>query len=238
MRQKLKRFAENARRANIIEPGKPLFEEIKGQWNQLYFKNERPITVELGCGNGEYTVGLAEVDPQSNYIGVDLKGDRLYQGSTHAIEHKLANVGFLRTQIHQLDKFFAPGEVDEFWLTFPDPRPKKREIRRRLSNPRFLKLYQQACKARGWFKFKTDNTPLFEYTLEVLQDEFPVDDLVYTFDLYASDLQGDHHGIKTRYEGIWTEKGERIKYLKFRFKTTEELKELGILEEEKQITEE
>lgn len=218
MRKKLKRFAENAQRENIIEPGKPLFEQIKGNWHQLYFKNERPITVELGCGDGEYTVGLAGEDPTRNFIGVDLKGDRLHQGSTHAIENKLENVGFLRIQILKLDEFFEAGEVDEFWLTFPDPRPRKRDIRRRLSSLRFLELYKSLAKENAWFRFKTDNTPLFEYTLEVLENEFPVVDLEYTFDLYQSaELIKDHHGIKTKYEKIWTEKGEKIKYLKFRF---------------------
>lgn len=222
MRKKLKRFAENASRANIIEPGKPLFEKIKGNWNQLYFKNERPITVELGCGDGEYTVGLAKEVKERNYIGVDLKGDRLHQGSTFAIDQNLDNVAFLRTQVLKLGDFFEKDEVDEFWLTFPDPRPRKRDIKRRLSSLRFLELYRDLAKPNAWFRFKTDNTPLFEFTLEVLATEFPVDDLEYTFDLYESDMISDHHGIKTKYEGIWTEKGERIKYLKFRFKNIDE----------------
>lgn len=220
MRKKLFRFAENTRRANIIEPAKPLYEKIKGNWHQLYFENERPVTVELGCGDGEYSVGLAEVQSDRNFIGVDIKGDRLYQGSTYALEHGLANVGFLRAQIHQLDKFFELGEVDEFWLTFPDPRPKKGDARRRLTNPRFLEMYQALCKRGGWFRFKTDSTSLFEYTLEVLEKEFSVVDMEYTFDLYSDpELLSDHHGIKTKYERIWTDKGERIKYLKFRFKS-------------------
>ncbi|HCX24165.1 MAG: tRNA (guanosine(46)-N7)-methyltransferase TrmB [Flammeovirgaceae bacterium] len=218
VRKKLFRFAENANRENIIEPGKSLFEKIKGNWHQLYFKNERPITVELGCGDGEYSVGLAEVDSERNYIGVDIKGDRLYQGSTYAVENDMHNVAFLRTKIHQLDNFFGEGEVDEFWLTFPDPRPRDRDIRRRLTNPRFLEKYKSLCKPNGWFKFKTDSTSLFEYTLEVLENEFKVNDLIVTKDLYKDEeLLKDHHGIKTKYEKIWTAKGENIKYLKFRF---------------------
>lgn len=218
MRKKQFRFAENAKRENIIEIGKPLFESIKGNWKERCFYNDLPITVELGCGDGEYTVGLARMEGGRNYIGVDIKGDRLYQGSTRALELELANVAFLRTQILMLDRFFENGEVDEFWLTFPDPRPRKRDIKRRLSNPRFLEMYRNLCRPQGWFKFKTDNTPLFEYTLEVLQNEFPVNNLVYTFDLYQSEFMNEHHGIKTKYEGIWTEKGEKIKYLKFQFK--------------------
>lgn len=218
MRSKLKRFAENAKRTNIIEPGKELFEEIKGNWNQRYFQKECPVTVELGCGDGEYTVGLAAIQPNRHFIGVDMKGDRLYQGSTKAIQQDLKNVAFLRSHIDQLDRFFEPGEVDEFWLTFPDPRPRKRDIKRRLSNANFLRLYQRLCKEQGWFRFKTDNTPLFDFTLEVLETAFPVDNLVYTYDLYESDLVDEHFGIKTKYERIWTEKGEQIKYLKFQFK--------------------
>lgn len=218
MRQKLRRFNINVTRENIIEPGKPLFPKIKGNWHQLYFRNERPITVELGCGDGEYTVGLGEIIPDRNFIGVDLKGDRLYQGSTYAIENNLRNVGFLRAQIHLLEQFFGDGEIDEFWLTFPDPRPRNGDARRRLSSPRFLEIYQRLCKRGGLLKFKTDNTPLFEYTLEVLNREFEVQDLEVTFDLYNSELIADHHGIMTKYERIWTGKGEKIKYLKFRFK--------------------
>ncbi|MFY0605344.1 MAG: tRNA (guanosine(46)-N7)-methyltransferase TrmB [Cyclobacteriaceae bacterium] len=217
MRKKLIRFAENANRDNIIEPGKDIHQEIKGSWNQRYFKNERPITVELGCGDGEYTVGLAGIEPMRNYIGVDIKGDRLYQGSTRAIAEGYANVGFLRTQMHMLDQFFEEGEVDEFWLTFPDPRPKKGDIRRRLTNPRYLGIYKKLCKQNGAFKFKTDSTSLFEYTLEVLEKEFKVNNLEYTHDLYRSELLEDHYGIKTKYEQIWSEKGELIKYLKFNF---------------------
>ncbi len=217
MRKKLKRFAENANRENIIEPGKPFFENAKGKWNEIFFKNDHPITVELGCGDGEYSVGLAENQKDRNYIGVDLKGDRLHQGSTYAIENGLDNVAFLRTQILNLENFFDQGEIDEFWLTFPDPRPRKRDIKRRLSSVRYLELYRKLAKPNAWFRFKTDNTPLFEFTLEVLNQEFPVIDLEYTFDLYQSDMVDDHFGIKTKYEGIWTEKGEQIKYLKFRF---------------------
>ncbi len=219
MRKKLFRFAENTRRANIIEPGKPLFDKIKGKWHQLYFKNERPVTVELGCGDGEYTVGLAEVDTSRNYIGVDIKGDRLYQGSTYALERQLDHVAFLRTKVHQLEDFFEAGEVDEFWLTFPDPRPRDRDIRRRLSNPRFLDKYRLLGKKNAEFKFKTDSTSLFDYTLDVLTMQYEVEGLTYTHDLYSNaELLKDHHGIKTKYERIWSDKGEKIKYLKFRFK--------------------
>ncbi len=218
MRQKLLRFEENKKRPNIVEYGKPLFDTIKGHWRDVYFENTHPITLELGCGNGEYTNGLAQMNPSRNFIGIDYKGDRLYNGSGKALGLELENVAFLRTQILNIENFFAAGEVDEIWLTFPDPRPRDRDEKRRLTFPRFLNLYQNVCVKGGWFRFKTDNTKLFEFTLEVLDKEFQTDNLEYTFDLYQSPLVTDHFGIKTKYENIWTLKGEKIKYLKFQFK--------------------
>ncbi|WP_258104961.1 tRNA (guanosine(46)-N7)-methyltransferase TrmB [Marinoscillum sp. MHG1-6] len=217
MRKKLKRFAENHSRDNIIQPGKPLYENVRGSWNSDYFKEENPIVVELACGDGEYTVGLAQAEPSCNYIGIDIKGDRLYQGSTLAMEYDLTNVGFLRTQIHLLENFFDENEISEIWLTFPDPRPRDRDEKRRLTHTRFLNMYKKLVRKDGWFKFKTDNTALFDYTLEVLQNDFPVKNLEYTHDLYQTELVSDHYGIKTKYERIWSEKGEKIKYLKFQF---------------------
>lgn len=217
MRQKLKRFEDNKFRDNIIQPGKPIYDQIKGYWRQLYFQNENPVVIELGCGDGEYTIALAALNPNINYIGIDIKGDRLYKGSTDAIELKLTNVGFLRAQIHQIDQFFDENEVDQIWLTFPDPRPKDRDEKRRLTFPRFLKLYQQIAKPDSWFKFKTDNTSLFNYTLQVINSVFDVKDLEYTNDLYSSELLKEHQGIQTKYEKIWSSKGENIKYLKFKF---------------------
>lgn len=217
MRRKLIRFNENKSRDNIIQAGKPIFEKIKGNWRSTYFKNDNPIVIELGCGDGEYTIGLAKSNPNINYIGIDIKGDRLYQGSTDALAFGLKNVGFLRTIIHDIDQFFATDEVDEIWLTFPDPRPREGDAKRRLTFPRFLKLYQEIAKPNSWFKFKTDSTSLFDYTLETLANEFKVGNLAFTKDLYQSDLLKDHQGIQTKYEKIWSAKGEKIKYLKFQF---------------------
>ncbi|XOV95064.1 MAG: tRNA (guanosine(46)-N7)-methyltransferase TrmB [Bacteroidota bacterium] len=218
MRQKLKRFEVNKQRENIIEPGKPLFNEIKGKWNELYFKNSHPIVIELGCGNGEYTVGLAEKNPDSNYIGIDVKGDRIYVGSTYAVENKLNNVAFLRTSVHDLESFFSEHEVEEIWITFPDPRPKSREERRRLTHPRFMSIFNKILTEDGWVKLKTDNTGFFEYTLELIQEGIiKTKSLKSTTDLDASDLKGDHFDIETKYEKIWKNKGSKIKYLKFQF---------------------
>lgn len=220
MRRKLERFAENARRANIIEPDKPLFETIKGQWNEVQFKNENPLTIELACGRGEYTVGLAQHTDKSNFIGIDIKGDRIWKGSGQAIEEGLDHVAFLRTHILELHNFFEINEVSEIWLTFPDPRPKDRDEKRRLTHPRFLEKYKAILKPEGWFRFKTDNTDLFDYTLEILAQRDDILDMEYTKDLYESSLQDEHFGIKTRYEKKFSEAGEKIKYLKFKFSDT------------------
>jgi len=213
-RQKTRRFSENMHRENVIEPGKELFTEIKGNWHSQYFKNSNPITLELACGRGEYTVGLAAVYPDRNFIGIDIKGDRIWKGSGIAIANKLDNVGFLRAIIHNLEDYFAPGEVDEIWITFPDPRPKSRDMEKRLTSPRFLALYRNILKPGGTVHLKTDNFPFYEYTTEVLAAQ----KISYTgtTDLYSdSTLNTRHHGIKTKYEGIFGEKGFKINYLFF-----------------------
>ncbi|MFA0963906.1 tRNA (guanosine(46)-N7)-methyltransferase TrmB [Roseivirga sp. BDSF3-8] len=214
VRTKLQRFAENSKRHNVIEPGKDIYEKIKGNWHKDFFNNNNPITLELACGRGEYTVGLARVFNGRNYIGVDIKGDRIWKGSGIALDEGLDNVAFLRTQILLIERFFEKGEVDEIWITFPDPRPKDRDEKRRLTHPRFLDIYRSILKPGGTLHLKTDNTGLFEYTLEVLQQQEAISDLVYTRDLYKSDMLADHHGIRTRYEKKFHEKGEDIKYLK------------------------
>lgn len=212
---KLEKFAQNKESKNVIEPGKTWYDSIKGNWTK-YFDNVNPIVVELACGWGEYTLALAEKFPEKNFIGVDIKGDRVWRGSQYALKKDLTNVAFLRTHIIEILNLFAENEVDEIWLTFPDPQPKDRNEKHRLSNKAFLEKYQQILKPDGWFRFKTDNTPLFEYTLQVLAD-VNVLDHDFTFDLYRSDLIGDHFDIQTKYERIWTAKGEKIKYMKFRF---------------------
>ncbi|WP_422353968.1 tRNA (guanosine(46)-N7)-methyltransferase TrmB [Roseivirga pacifica] len=216
-RSKLKRFAENLERENILQDEKPNFDKLKGNWNKEHFKNDLPLIVELGCGKGEYSVGLAERFPQNNFIGVDVKGDRLWVGSTEAMEKGIDTVAFLRAQIQQIDTFFNENEVSEFWITFPDPRPKKRDVKRRLTSPRFLEMYKKLLKPEGIVNFKTDNTALFEYTLETLQERKDIKDLKFTFDLYNSDLQEYTFGIKTTFEKKYLEKGVEIKYMQFKF---------------------
>jgi len=217
LKSKLERFRIIAQRENVLEQGKDLYFKIKGQWNELYFNNANPITVELACGRGEYTVSLAEFYPNRNHIGIDVKGDRIWKGSTWAVERNLKNVGFLRADALGLEQFFTEGEIDELWITFPDPRPRKRDIKRRLTSPRFLEIYKKILKKDGLLRFKTDNTQLFDYTLEVLSERKDITDLEFTHDLYVSELRPECFDIKTRYEEMFSAKGEKIKYLRFKF---------------------
>lgn len=218
MKRKLERFKIIEERQNVIEPSKPLYQLIRGQWRRDYFRNENPITVELACGRGEYTVGLARMFPEKNYIGVDIKGERIWKGSTIALEEKLGNAAFLRAQILGIESFFGREEIDEIWLTFPDPRPRKRDIKRRLTSPRFLAMYKNLLRPGSFVRLKTDNTILYEYTLEEINSRNDVTDVKFTNDLYASDLRAECFDIKTRYEQEFAAKGETIKYLRFRFK--------------------
>ncbi len=218
MKQKLERFKIIEERQNVIEPTKPLYGIIKGKWKADYFKNDNPITLELACGRGEYTVGLANLFPNNNYIGVDIKGERIWKGSTLAVEQNLQNVAFLRTHILLIENFLRDGEVNEIWLTFPDPRPKMRDIKRRLTSPRYFQLYKKLCGPGCYVRLKTDNTALFEYTLSEIQSRQDIDDFRYTFDVYNSDLRPECFDIKTRYEQEFASKGESIKYLRFKFK--------------------
>ena len=212
---KLEKFAQNKLSKNVIEPGKEQYDTISGKWSE-YFGNDHPIVLELACGWGEYTLALAEQFSDKNFIGVDLKGDRVWRGSQDATAKKLTNVAFLRTHIIEILGLFDENEVDEIWLTFPDPQPKDRNEKHRLTNRAYLAKYQHILQPSGWFRFKTDNTDLFNYTGEQLSD-FEIRDHEFTTDLYNSELNRDHFGIRTKYERIWTSKGEKIKYMKWRF---------------------
>ncbi|PWJ44970.1 tRNA (guanosine(46)-N7)-methyltransferase TrmB [Sediminitomix flava] len=215
-RQKQKKFAVTQQRDYIVEPGKEIYESIRGQWREKIFKNDNPIVLELACGRGEYSTGLGEVYPDKNFIGIDIKGDRLWYGSNVVEEKGLKNVAFLRCFILDLEKFFADGEVDEIWIVHPDPRPRKGDAKKRLTHPRFLNNYRKILKDNGLVRFKTDNQGLFEYTLEVLEEEkIPTE--VQTFNLYEEpELMKEHHGIKTRYERKFTAEGHNIHYCRFR----------------------
>lgn len=217
MRSKTRRFSDNQERHNVIEPDKEIAKSIKGNWRKLYFKNNQPVVVELACGRGEYTIGMAKLFPEKNFIGVDIKGDRIWKGSSIAIEEGLTNAAFLRTKILMIENFIEPDELDEIWITFPDPRPRKRDIKRRLTSPRFLEIYKSLMKAGCRLYLKTDNTQLFEYTLEVLQARDDIDNLEYTRNLYNSPMAPEAFDIKTKYEKKFHAEGEDIKFLRFQF---------------------
>ena len=216
-RKKLVRFAQNEANPNVIQAGKAIFETIKGKWNEIQFQNQHPIVVELACGRGEFTVGLGREYPETNFIGVDIKGSRIWKGSSIATAEGLTNVAFLRTQIQNIKEFFGVGEISELWITFPDPFPRDGDEKRRLTSPRFLDMYKPMIKANGLIHFKTDNTGLFDYTLELVKTREDIQVITCTHDFYQSEMRDDHHGIKTRYEKIFSDKGEKIKYLKFCF---------------------
>jgi tRNA (guanine-N7-)-methyltransferase len=216
-RRKLQRFQENEVNRNVVQPGKDVFDKIKGNWNSIQFENNNPIVVELACGRGEFTVGLARHYIRKNFIGVDIKGSRIWKGSTIAISEGLENVAFLRTQIQLLEKSFSPNEISELWITFPDPFPRDGDEKRRLTSPKFLEMYKPLLKNDGIIHFKTDNTGLFDYTLDLVNRRDDCEVMLHTHDFYESPWKEEHHGIKTKYETLFSEKGEKIKYLKFKF---------------------
>lgn len=211
-RRKQHRFLQNAESSNVIEVGKPQYKTIKGRWRTDYFGNNNPIVLELACGKGEYTIGLAEAFPAVNFIGVDIKGDRIARGSQAAQMKGLLNTAFLRTDINFLGEFFDAGEVNELWITFPDPQPRPRQDKHRLTHPRFLTLYQQLLVPGGTLHLKTDNAALFLYSVKTV-GETGFTDLHYTTDLYNSFLNEKHLGIKTRYEQLFYDQGFTINYL-------------------------
>ncbi len=215
-RKKLVRFARNADDDKMIEPGKEIYGQVKGNWQKKVFKNNKPLILELGCGRGEYSVGLARKFPDFNFIGADIKGDRMYVGARIAREEGLENVAFLRCYIQNIAEYFDQNEVAEIWVTFPDPRPKNSDRRRRLTNDRFLKMYHEILAPFGILHLKTDDPNLFDYSLERLDhftDKFRL--ACYTKDLYQEPvLLNAHFGVQTHYEKVWTAKGRTINYFK------------------------
>jgi tRNA (guanine-N7-)-methyltransferase len=213
-RSKLEKFQVIAERRNVLEAGKPVFDTIKGNWNE-FFGNDHELVLEIGCGKGEYTIGMANLFPKKNFVGVDIKGSRIWKGSTEAEEAGLTNVAFLRNFIEQLGDNFAPHEISEVWITFPDPRPRKGEEKKRLTSTRFLDLYESLVKPGGLIHFKTDDPDLFQFTVDLLQSRQAAD-LIYTFDLYDSDLQHHTLNIQTTYEKRFLAEGVTIKYLQYK----------------------
>lgn len=193
----------------LIEKGFP----YKGKWNGGFFARPNPITLELGCGKGEYTVGLAEADKDRNFIGVDIKGARMWKGAKAVEERAMDNAAFLRTEIEQISQFFGEDEVDEIWITFPDPQMQK--TRKRLTSSRFLKSYREFLRPGGVVNLKTDSPFLYEYTKRLVElNAFEV--LMITDDLYGSGMADPVSSIKTFYEQQWLSRGKSIKLISFR----------------------
>ncbi len=190
--------------------------DLKGRWAEAYFKNKNPIVLELGCGKGEYTVGLARHNPGKNFIGVDIKGNRIWTGARQAIDEHLHNVAFLRTRIDFIERSFAENEVDEIWITFPDPQPQSTRRRKRLTHMLFIERYRKFLKPGGILHLKTDSTSLYEYTLEVIAEN-NLKLHWHTNDLYKNcpPERQELINIKTYYEELFTGKGEDIKYIEF-----------------------
>lgn len=216
-KNKLARFAENLTFDNFFQPN---YEDIKngfvlkGKWRSDFFKNNNPIILELGCGKGEYSVGLAKRYPEKNFIGIDIKGARMWRGCKTSNDDNMNNIAFLRTRIELIEFYFDEYEVDEIWVTFPDPQPRRIKENKRLTSPPFLARYANILKTDGIVHLKTDAFILYLYTLEVIE-EYKHKILISTNDLYNSGIEDDVMGIQTFYEQMFLEQGKRINYIKF-----------------------
>ena len=217
-KDKLRRFAENLTFGCMIQPE---FEEIfnrdhplKGRWHKDFFYNDKPIVLELGCGKGEYTIALAQRDPDRNYIGIDIKGARMWRGAKTATENDMKNVAFVRTRIEFINSFFGEGEISEIWITFPDPQLKTRRAKKRLTAPLFLERYAQMLSKDGVINLKTDSQHLFAYTSAVI-DHFALPCEVANDDIYGSGYADEVLSVKTAYEQMFLERGLPITYTRF-----------------------
>jgi len=225
-KDKLKRFADVAKYKNVLEP---TWEEsmnqeyyLKGKWAADFFKNDNPIVLELACGGGEYTVGLARIHPDKNFLGIDIKGNRIWKGATIALNDGLDNVGFLRTRIDFIENFFSENEISEIWITFPDPQKQSNRARKRLTHTMFLDRYRKFLQAEGSVRLKTDSTFLYEFTQLVIQEN-KLEVLVDSSDIYnellppqPDSMLSKELGINTFYENKWLKEGKLIKYLEFK----------------------
>lgn len=213
-KDKLRRFAEITAFDNVIEleDGKIL----KGRWSEVQFKNQNPLILELGCGKGEYTVNLARLYPEKNFIGIDYKGNRIWRGAKTAIEENITNVAFLRIQIENLLDYFAGNEIAELWITFPDPQPQISREKKRLTSPRFLNMYKIILQENGPVHLKTDSDLLYGYTSQKIKEQ-GLKTHIQTEDLYASKLDDEVLSIKTYYEKKYLANDKNINYLKFSF---------------------
>ncbi len=221
-KNKLIRFKENETFNNVFQPTR---EEVvsgcfplKGKWNSDFFKNDHPLIVELGCGKGEYSVGLAQKYPEKNFVGIDIKGARFWRGAKTAVENGLENVAFVRTQIELIDHVFAKNEVDEIWITFPDPQIKYKRTKHRMTNPDFLEMYKNILKNSGLVHLKTDSEFMHGYTLGLLQGQGH--DILYSnHNIYVNEGSPDEvTAIQTFYEKQYLEINKAITYIRFKIK--------------------
>ncbi|MGM0635240.1 MAG: tRNA (guanosine(46)-N7)-methyltransferase TrmB [Bacteroidota bacterium] len=219
-KNKLKRFRDNEVFENVIQPSREEITagnfKLKGKWSKEFFKNDNPLVLELGCGKGEYTVGLAKNYPDYNFLGIDIKGARFWRGAKTANEEDIPNAKFLRAQIELVDLIFAPGEVAEIWITFPDPQIKYKRIKHRMTNPDFLKKYRQILAEDGCVHLKTDSEHMHGYTLGLLQGMGH--EILYAHhDIYTNqEAPEEVVGIQTFYESQYLEQGKAITYTKFK----------------------
>jgi len=225
-KNKLQRFAEMKSFDNVFQPThNEVWEnnyQLKGNWNKDVFKNDNPIVLEVGCGKGEYSVGLAKQFPNKNFIGIDIKGARIYCGAKEALDNELGNVAFIRTYAELLGSIFSVGEIAEIWITFPDPQMKK--VNKRLTGTRFLSLYSKLLSKDGIVHLKSDSNFLYEYTKYVIEEN-NLKILVDTDDLYNSDKADEILSIRTYYEQQFLTRGIPIKYHKFMLEGKNEFKE-------------
>ena len=221
-KNKLKRFQENETFANVFQPSR---EEVvggefplKGKWRSDFFKNDNPVVLELGCGKGEYSVGLAKLNPNKNFIGIDIKGARFWRGAKTAIEENMSNVAFVRTQIELIEHCFAKDEVDEIWITFPDPQIKYKRTKHRMTNAAFLENYKKVLKPNGLMHLKTDSEFMHGYTLGLLHGAGH--EVIYAnHNVYRNEGAPEEvTSIQTFYEGQYLEINKAITYIQFRIK--------------------
>lgn len=218
-KRKLQRFEELKEFERTFQFPYPLVHTdhgLRGHWNEKVFGNQHPLVLELGCGRGEYTVSLARHFPEMNFVGVDIKGARIWRGAKTITEENIRNAAFLRVQVEWLPEFFNEGEVKEIWVTFPDPQPQLSRENRRLTNPRFLAMYRMLTVSGGLFHLKTDNRPLFDYTLEMLAKEQGILKIC-TYDLYRDTPENFKLDIQTTYEQKFILEGLNINYLCFQW---------------------
>ena len=213
-KDKLRKFSEIDTFPNVYQLH--LGKVMKGKWGADHFKNSKPIVLELACGKGEYAVNLAKLFPEKNFIGVDLKGNRIWRGARTGVDEGIQNLAFLRIQIEDILEFFAAGEIDEIWITFADPQPQESREKKRLTFPGFLEKYRVLLKSGGKVNLKTDNDGLYNYTCEKVE-ELKLVVHKNTNDLYHSDLADEVLSIKTHYERIYLKHDKNINYIQFSF---------------------